>query len=134
MGSFNAGIIRDSETAKRMGSKGGKKSAETARRRKEMREVFTAILDMPMKPGTIEEVRTFAEANGKNVTVGEAIAFVQIGRALDGDTRAAEFVRDTAGQRPSTTVEVTKTGEGLAEFRAALEAEKARGVPEDGRD
>lgn len=133
MPSFNSTVIRDTETAKRMGSKGGKRAAETRKRRREMREVFSAILDMPMKPGTVDEVMTFAEANGKNVTVGEAIAFVQVGRALDGDTRAAEFVRDTAGQRPSTTVEVSTGSEGLAEFRAALEAEKARGVPEDGR-
>lgn len=128
----DAWIIRDSDTARRVGANGGRKSGEARRRKRDLRETFKAIMDMPVKPGTVDEVCTFAEADGKNVTVGEALAFVIVGKALDGDVRAAEFVRDTAGQRPTTTVEVASSGEGLAEFRAALEAEKARGVPEDG--
>ena len=39
--------------------------------------------------------------NGKNITVQDAIILKQAQKALKGDIRAAEFIRDTSGNRPT---------------------------------
>lgn len=116
------------EEARKQGSKGGKASAKARRERKEMRDTFRNILDMPLKPGDLEEITTFQGANKLNVTVGEAIALVMASKAVKGDVKAAEFVRDTSGQRPTSSVQVTaESKEASAEFMALVEGIKADG-------
>lgn len=100
----------------------GKASAKARRERKEMRETFRNILDMPLKPGDLEEIQTFQGANRLNVTVGEAIALVMASKAVKGDVKAAEFVRDTSGQRPTSQVQVTATSkEASAAFMSMVD-------------
>ena len=90
-----------------------------------MREIAQSILDMPLRKGRTEEYRNFIEGSQKNVTVSERIMMVAIKEALEGNVRAAEFVRDTAGERPTETVAVAKaSAEASAEFMALLEAER----------
>ena len=116
------------EEARKQGSKGGKASAKARRERKEMRDTFRNILDMPLKPGELEEITTFQGANKLNVTVGEAIALVMASKAVKGDVKAAEFVRDTSGQRPTSRVQVTaESKEASAEFMALV-----KGIRDDG--
>lgn len=44
---------------------------------------------------------------GHNCTTQEAILIVQANRAITkGDTKSAEFVRDTAGQKPSEKIDI----------------------------
>lgn len=85
------------------GRLGGKKSGETKRRKKAMKEVLGVLLDMPMKAGKaadVEAIRNFAALRGRNITVSEAILIAQIQRALQGNVPSAEFIRDTSGQKP----------------------------------
>lgn len=106
----------------------GKASAEARRRKRDMRETFRDLLDMPLKEGDLDEVTALAGANRKNVTVGEAIALIMANKAIKGDVRAAEFVRDTSGQRPTSSVQVTaESKEASAEFMALVEGIKADG-------
>lgn len=106
----------------------GKASAEARRRKRDMRETFRDLLDMPLKEGDLDEVTALAGANRKNVTVGEAIALIMANKAIKGDVRAAEFVRDTSGQRPTSSVQVTaESKEASAEFMALVE-----GMRDDG--
>lgn len=106
----------------------GKASAEARRRKRDMRETFRDLLDMPLKDGDLDEVTALAGANRKNVTVGEAIALIMANKAIKGDVKAAEFVRDTSGQRPTSSVQVTaESKEASAEFMALVE-----GMRDDG--
>lgn len=85
------------------GRLGGKKSGETRKRKKAMKEVLGVLLDMPMKAGKaadVEAIRNFAALRGRNITVSEAILIAQIQRALQGNVQSAEFIRDTSGQKP----------------------------------
>ena len=85
------------------GRLGGKKSGETKRRKKAMKEVLGVLLDMPMKAGKaadVEAIKNFAALRGRNITVSEAILIAQIQRALQGNVPSAEFIRDTSGQKP----------------------------------
>lgn len=120
--------VRTKAEAKRRGRNGGIKSGEARRAKRDMRETFRDLLDLPLKEGDLEKVTALAGANKKNVTVGEAIALIMANKAIRGDVRAAEFVRDTSGQKPGTQVQVTtESKQASAEFMALVE-----GMRDDG--
>lgn len=53
-----------------------------------------------------EEIQNLEQAKEVNMTIDEAMMFAQYQRALAGDTKAAEFIRDTAGEKPKEQIEV----------------------------
>lgn len=112
-----------------MGRRGGIASGKAKRERRQMREVAQALLDLPVEQGPAEGYQSLAEGVRRNVTVSERIVMAAVREALDGNVRAAEFVRDTAGERPTETVAVAKaSAEASAEFMALVDAERgARG-------
>lgn len=77
------------EEAKR----GGKKSGESRRNKKIIRDCLEILLEKRMK-----------DQDGITMTGAEAIALTAFQRALNGDMKAMEFVRDTAGQKPADKV------------------------------
>lgn len=96
------------EQRREMGRKGGIASGEAKRKKKAMRERLEILLDLPMKSGKgadIETIKNYAALKGKNITVQDAMMIAQIQKALKGDTNAAVFVRDTAGQNPTQKIE-----------------------------
>lgn len=98
------------EQRRENGRKGGIASGETKRRKKAMRERLEIILSMPLKDGKhadIEAIKNFAALKGKNITVEDAMMIAQIQKALKGDTVAATFIRDTAGQKPVDNTNVS---------------------------
>lgn len=78
-------------------SKGGKKSAEVRREKKNLKRAFDILLE-----------RDYADGKGGSKCGAELIAFKQFEKALQGDSRAFEVVRDTAGQKPIEKVEVAQ--------------------------
>lgn len=88
------------------GRKGGIANGEACRMRKSMLK----ILSLPLKSGDvmgIEEMQSVAEANGVNLTVEDAINLAQAIKAFQKkDTKAAEYCRDTSGQKPTDKVEI----------------------------
>lgn len=94
-----------------LGRKGGLKKAEVMRRRKSMRQVCEIALTMPLKSLKeaeqieIEDIKSFVEANGKNVTVQDAMILKQVQLALAGSQRSFEIIRDTVGEKPKERVE-----------------------------
>lgn len=94
------------QRAKEMGIASGK----ARREKKLMRETLDMLLSMPMKNGKsadVDSIRSFAALKGKNINVQEAILIAQVQKAMKGDTRAAEYVRDTIGQKPVDNVEMS---------------------------
>ena len=89
------------------GRKGGIKSGETKRNKKAMKETLELLLSMPLKNKKIvepEQIKSFADLNGKNIDIQTAILIAQIQKALKGSVASAEFLRDTAGQRPEDII------------------------------
>ena len=98
---------RTKDEQKAIARKGGIASGKARREKKLMRETLNIILSMPMKNGKnadVESIRSFAALKGKNISVQEAILIAQVQKAMKGDTKAAEYVRDTAGQKPVDNV------------------------------
>ena len=96
------------EERREMGRKGGIASGEAKRAKKAMKECLEVLLEMTLKSGRgvdIETVKNFASLKCKNITVQDAMMIAQIQKALKGDTNAAVFVRDTAGQNPTQKIE-----------------------------
>lgn len=95
--------FKTGEDAAEKGRKGGIASGKAKREKKAMKDALEIALNMPIKKGRIkglEDIKNFKEIAGENVTVQEAIVAVMLQKALKGDIKAAEFVRDSSGQRP----------------------------------
>lgn len=104
---------RTPEERKRIAAAAGRASGEAKRRRKAMREVLDDLLQMPLRQGELQNPACLGDlvnAQGKinlinlmsgkvNVTTEQAILLGQIVLAIGGNTQAAAFVRDTAGQK-----------------------------------
>lgn len=98
------------EEAKKNGVKGGIASGKARREKKLIKETLEAILSMPIKNGkniSVENIKNFTSIKGQNISVQEAILIAQVQKAMKGDTRAAEYVRDSIGQKPTDSVQVS---------------------------
>ena len=100
---------RTIEERRQLAKKAGKASGKARREKKAMRENLETILAMTLKSGKladIDSVQNFAALAGKNITVQDAILIKQTQKAMMGDTRAAEFVRDLSGNKPENTLNI----------------------------
>ena len=86
---------------------------EQRRRKRALRDVLDAILSKPVELADITEGRELAEmvrqtADDTAVPLDQydAIAIAQVVKARSGDTAAAEWVRDSAGDKPGEAVTV----------------------------
>lgn len=88
---------RSKSEVRELNRKGGIKSGETRRRKRDIRMALEALLE-----------KEYTDKNGVTMTGVEAIALKQMEKAMKGDTRAFEVVRDTVGQKPIERVQVTE--------------------------
>ena len=116
----NAGLEKGKNAFARMtpeqraeyGRKGAEKANETKRKRKEMRETLDILLNMPLKKGKVysaEEIKSFADLKGKNITIDQAMMVCLVQKALKGDLNAISMVRDTVGEKPTDKMEIKDT-------------------------
>ena len=102
--------VKTKSEARTRGRNGGIASGKARREKKMFRETLETLLSMPLNDGTnadIEKIKNFASLKKQNISVQEAILIAQIQRAMKGDTRSAEYVRDTIGQRPTENMNMT---------------------------
>ena len=83
------------EEAVKNGQKGGIASGSARRYRKTLRADLETLLDSRAPDGT-----------GK--TTAAAIALALINKALKGDTRAFEIIRDTIGEKPAERISLAQ--------------------------
>ena len=92
--------------------KGQTEQAEGRRRKRAVREVLDALLSMEYTGNALDgnELATAAQEaakkQGKSLDQYDAVAIAQIIKAQDGDTAAAAWVRDSAGDKPGETLAV----------------------------
>ena len=98
----NLDPVTTNEEAKKRGAVGGKKSGIARAKKRAMAETMEIILTMPLKDGMVDDIESVtsnAEIEKRNVTVQDAIIAAQAKKAMKGDTRAAEFIRDLIGAK-----------------------------------
>lgn len=92
--------------------KGQAAQAEGRRRKRALREVLDVLLSMEYTGNALDggELATAAQEaakkQGKSLDQYDAVAIAQIIKAQDGDTAAAAWVRDSAGDKPGETLAV----------------------------
>lgn len=77
--------------------KGGIASGEARRKKRDIRLAMEALLE-----------KQYKGKDGKQLSGAEAIALKQMEKALKGDAKAFELVRDSAGQKPVEKVMVAE--------------------------
>ncbi len=96
----------------KVSKKGAEANIEKARKRKAMKEDLNILLNLSLKKGQMvysEDIQSLAEAEGKNISVQTAIDIAMVQRAMMGDVQAAQYIRDTVGEKPSDKVEVDQS-------------------------
>ena len=96
---------RSESEVRKLNSKGGVNSGEARRRKRDIRLALEALLE-----------KDITDRHGNVMSTAEAIAIKQIEKALKGDTKAFEVVRDSAGQKPSDKIDVTVNDDSAKEM------------------
>lgn len=94
------GEFKTGDEQVKIARKGGKASGEARRRKKELRECLDILLE--------KEIQA---RSGETMSGAEAISLKLFDKALKGDIRAFEVIRDTAGQKPVDKIQVAEVNQ-----------------------
>lgn len=107
---------RTAEEQREIARQGGKASGEARRRKRDLRLALEMLLE-----------KEFKDKHGNALSGAEAIATKQFEKAMKGDTKAFEVIRDTAGQKPVDKIQVSEitpeTQNSISRMLAESEAE-----------
>ena len=118
-----------SEEAKRRGSKGGKASVETRRRKKALKSLMNDLLSSDIVNDDIYN-STVDMGFGADPTYGAAVVAAMVRQAALGDTKAFNAIVDLIGEGSSgERVKLQKKQVALQEKKLSGEAEQ---TPDDG--
>lgn len=98
---------RTTEEQRRIAYMGGKASGEARRKKRDLKEIARAVLAAQMSEGQIEEVLGNAQSlleGDKSVAAVLTVRMVQ--EAGEGNYKAYETLRDTAGYKPKEQMEI----------------------------
>lgn len=110
---------RTKEEERRIQSEGGKKSGETRRRKRDMKQAAKALLGMGIssKQKTMKSVLDAFGIPEEDANYQMAVLAAQLLKAANGDTQAASFLRDTAGENPQIKMREAELRQKKAEFK-----------------
>ena len=117
-------INRSKEEAREISRKGGQASGVARRAKKSMKQSMELMLNMTLKNGNqvnLEEIETFSGIKGKNVTVQDQMVYKLMLKALKGDKKAFELIRDTVGQKPVQARDSEQMQEAIEKFTQSFE-------------
>ena len=99
---------RTKEEVKRITKKGGINSGKSRRKKKAMKDIILSLGKEDAPPQVVAKlIQLGMLEQGEVCSMDEALVLAQYGKALSGNTRAAQFVRDTAGQKPKDEIEIS---------------------------
>ncbi len=98
------------DEARELGKMGGIKSGEVRRRKSAMKDIAQMVLGL--KPNITQGAKLQLKQMGideRDLTT-QTVALVKIlEKAMKGDVQAMQFIRDTAGQKPTDKLDVVQT-------------------------
>lgn len=100
-------------------SLGGKKSGESRRRKRDMRQAAKLLLDMPVsrKQSTMRAIIDSLGIPEEDADYQTAILAAMLLQAGNGNVNAATFLRDTAGNNPSIKMREAELRQRKEEFK-----------------
>ena len=100
------------EKQKAIAAAAGKKSGEVRRMKKTFRNIAKSILDLQAPEEVAAKVKKFFPGLPENeIDNRAAMICAQLARALEGDSKAFEVIRDTAGEKPTDRIELKNVNE-----------------------
>lgn len=93
---------RTKEEQKEIARQGGIASGKARAKKKMLRECLEILLE-----------KDITDKSGKTMTGAEALSTKLFAKALNGDVKAFEVLRDTAGQKPIEKVMVADVDQGI---------------------
>ena len=95
------------EEAKR----GGIASGEARRRKKSLKETLDILLEYRPTEKELDFLREHGIDVDDDATYRTAVAFSMINKAVKGNTRAFEMLRDTIGEKPVDKIQIAEVDE-----------------------
>lgn len=124
------------EREKEIRQKGAAAAREITRKRKALRDILDSLLALPAGDDILTDAeitqRAMEAARDENteLTAYDAIALAQMVKAARGDTDAARFIRDSAGDKPTEKqqiiADVVTPGDAEIAKRVAERLDKAK--------
>ena len=123
------------EEAAKNGAEGGKKSGMVRRKKRAMRKTLETLMKISIPP-SMKDLRDKLSTLGveeKMMDYNTAIGFALITKAVKGDTKAYEIIRDTLGEKdgPMDDNEGVSAASEAAALRKELLNRKIDGVDDD---
>lgn len=112
----NLSPVRTKEEAKKRGQKGGIKSGEARRKKRDMQQAAKMLLNMDISPKQ-DTIKRLMESFGipkDEFSYQMGIMVAMLMQASNGNVKAATFLRDTAGDNPMLKLQ-EETEESLAD-------------------
>ncbi len=99
--------IRDSKRASELGKKGIQASIQAKAKKKKLKEAMKILIDLPV---TERNKQTLAQLGIEDEDMNNQmlIAVAMFQKAIKGDVRAAEYIRDITGQQPLSKLDEAK--------------------------
>lgn len=103
------GVHFTKETAAEMGRKAGKASGKARRDKKLLKDCLEILLETKIET-----------KDGKKITGAEATTAALFRKALNGDTKAFELLRDTVGQKPVDKIMISEVDQSVIDEVEAI--------------
>jgi hypothetical protein len=120
---------RSKDEAREYGSKGGKASGESRRRKAAMRDTMNRLLTMQAE---VEGLSDILRADGGESTYEELITMAMIEKALRGDVNAFNAIKATVGQTDKSAVDLEEQILRMAAQKAKMGVDEEDDQEDDG--
>ena len=108
--------VRTEEEAREKGRRGGIKSGESRRRKRDMRKAAQLLMGLDIKSPKLQEQVKGYGLEDEDVNNQMAVLVSMFVQATKGNVRAAEFIRDTMGENPETLYKMEELKQRKREF------------------
>lgn len=116
--------FKSGEEAARNGHKGGIASGKARRKKRDMREAAKVLLDAEVKNSRLRRKMKDNGIDDDDLTNQMAVLLSMFMSAVNGNVRAAEFLRDIAGYGPNSQPEAPLIDNSTKEMEDYLEQQK----------
>ena len=104
-------IQRSPSEARENGAKGGIESGKARRKKKQMSKMFEYLLALDVTDEDLKKKMAEMGIEDEQMTYNAMVCYSMIRAACSGSVKAAEFIRDTTGQKLSDNVKIEGTME-----------------------
>lgn len=100
---------RSSSEARENGKKGGEASGKARRKKRQMKDMLEYILQLDVKDSDLRAEMKNMGISDEQMTINALTCYAMVRKAVEGDTKAAEFIATMTGQKPQEKFKVEGT-------------------------